>query len=165
MVDEGGQMADQGGQMADARRSHARALRLALYTPLAVGIAGGLLILSRRSELPDPVATHWSGSGVVNGFSSVTGVALLTVILAAGVGGAVATGAAFATLPLRQRRVMLGLGIGVSVFVAATFVLLTLAQAGLTDAHEAVFHPVALIAAGLGGAAAGVLGARLLRDV
>jgi len=44
-------------------------------------------------------------------------------------------------------------------------VLLTLGQAGLADAHEAVFRPVALIAAALGGVATGVLGARLLRDV
>ena len=151
--------------MADAKRTYTRALRLALYTPLAVGIAGGLLILSRRSALPDPVATHRSGSGVADGFGSVTGVALLTVMLAAGVGGAIALSAAFATLPLRQRGVMLGLGIGVSVFVAAAFVLLTLGQAGLTDAHEAAFHPVALIAAGVGGLAAGALSARLLHDV
>lgn len=151
--------------MADAKRTYTRALRLALYTPLAVGIAGGLLILSRRSALPDPVATHWSGSGVADGFTSVTGVALLTVMLAAGVGGAVAVSAAFATLPLRQRRVMLGVGIGASVAIAVAFALLTLGQAGLADAHQAVLHPVALIAAGLGGLAAGALSARLLREV
>jgi len=151
--------------MADAKRTYTRALRLALYTPLAVGMVGGLLILARRSDLPEPVATHWSGSGVADGFTSVLGTALVTVVLSAGVGGAVAISAAFGTLPLRQRRVMLGVGIGVSVFVAAAFVLLTLGQAGLADAHEAAFHPVALIAAALGGVAAGVLGARLLRDV
>ena len=151
--------------MADAKRTYTRALRLALYTPLTVGMVGGLLILARRSDLPEPVATHWSGSGVANGFTSVLSTALLTVVLSAGVGGAVAMGAAFATISGWQRRVMLGVGIGVSVFVAAAFVLLTLGQAGLTDAHEAAFHPVALIAAALGGVAAGVLGARLLRDV
>jgi len=126
---------------------------------------GGLLILARRSDLPEPVATHWSGSGVANGFTSVLGTALVTVVLSAGVGGAVAMGAAFATISGWQRHLMLGVGIGVSVFVAAAFVLLTLGQAGLADAHEAAFHPVALIAAALGGVAAGVLGARLLRDL
>jgi len=151
--------------MADAKRTYTRALRLALYTPLAVGMVGGLLILARRSDLPEPVATHWSGSGAANGFTSVLGTALLTVVLSAGVGGAVAMGAAFATIPAWQRRLMLGLGIGVSVVVAAAFVLMTLGQTGLADAHEAVFRPVALIAAALGGVAAGVLGARLLRDV
>src|SRR5450830_1510845 len=104
--------------------------------------------LARRSALPDPVATHWSASGA-NGFTSVLGVALLTVVLSAGVGGAVAISAAFGTLPLRQRRVMLGVGIGVSVAIATAFVLLTLGQAGLADAHQAVLHPGALIAAGL----------------
>jgi hypothetical protein len=151
--------------MPDAKRTYTRALRLALYTPLAVGVAGGLIILARRSDLPDPVATSWSGSGVANGFTSVVGTALLAMVLSAGVGGAVAMGAAFVTISVRQRRVMLGLGIGVSVAIAAIFVLLTLGQAGLADPREAVFHPVALIAAGLGGAAAGVLSARLLRDV
>jgi len=151
--------------MADAKRTYTRALRLALYTPLTVGMVGGLLILARRSDLPEPVATHWSGSGVANGFTSVLGTALVTVVLSAGVGGAVAMGAAFATISGWQRHLMLGLGIGVSVFVAAAFVLLTLGQAGLADAHEAAFHPVALIAAALGGVAAGVLGARLLRDL
>jgi len=150
--------------MADARRVYTRTLRLALYTPLAVGVAGGLLILARRSALPDPVATHWSASGA-NGFTSVLGVALLTVVLSAGVGGAVAISAAFGTLPLWQRRVMLGVGIGVSVAIATAFVLLTLGQAGLADAHQAVLHPGALIAAGLGGLAAGALSARLLHDV
>jgi len=151
--------------MADAKRTYTRALRLALYTPLTVGMVGGLLILARRSDLPEPVATHWSGSGVANGFTSVLGTALVTVVLSAGVGGAVAMGAAFATISGWQRHLMLGVGIGVSVFVAAAFVLLTLGQAGLADAHEAVFRPVALIAAALGGVATGVLGARLLRDV
>ena len=151
--------------MADAKRTYTRALRLALYTPLTVGMVGGLLILARRSDLPEPVATHWSGSGVANGFTSVLGTALVTVVLSAGVGGAVAMGAAFATISGWQRHLMLGVGIGVSVFVAAASVLLTLGQAGLADAHEAAFHPVALIAAALGGVAAGVLGARLLRDL
>ena len=151
--------------MADAKRTYTRALRLALYTPLAVGMAGGLLIVAARSDLPEPVATHWSGSGVANGFTSVLGTALVTVVLSAGVGGAVAMGAAFATISGWQRHLMLGVGIGVSVFVAAASVLLTLGQAGLTDAREAAFHPVALIAAALGGVATGVLGARLLRDV
>jgi len=151
--------------MADAKRTYTRALRLALYTPLTVGMVGGLLILARRSDLPEPVATHWSGSGVANGFTSVLGTALVTVVLSAGVGGAVAMGAAFATISGWQRHLMLGVGIGVSVFVAAAFVLLTLGQAGLADAHEAAFHPVALIAAALGGGVAGVLGARLLRDL
>lgn len=56
----------------DARAHHTRArlTLLGVVLPIVIALLGTLVFISWLPELPNPVATHWSGSGGPDGFGS-----------------------------------------------------------------------------------------------
>ncbi|MEV4501971.1 hypothetical protein [Streptomyces klenkii] len=121
--------------------------------------------LVRRDALPDPVATHFSGSGGADGFTTLgafpyemLGMFLVMALLC--------TGLVYATGPLRAtraHRLLVGLGCGVAGLLGAVAVAVVVSNAGAETADRARLGPgtlgvavaVAAVAAGLGVPAVG----------
>lgn len=107
-----------------------------------------------HSRLPDPLPTHWSLSGSVDGVTALT--AFVTVTLAiAGAGVLVALiGAAGAPLSRRVRRVLVSSGGTVSAFGAGLWFIVALVALDVADAREApapTWHiPALLVIMGAG---------------
>jgi hypothetical protein len=104
---------------------------------LAVVAAGVVLALAWRSQLPDPVATHWDINGRPNGFASLDHLLATVPVLAAVL---VLVFGAF-TWGLGQSAVNRRIGAGVTVWVAMFLSIVLVGsldiQRGLTDARDA----------------------------
>jgi hypothetical protein len=88
-----------------------RTTMITVGAPVLVGVLGLLVFLAIRSQLPDPVATHW-GPGGPNGFTALRW-APLPVLVGAVLG--LALGALVAWFGRREpaaRRLGAGLGTG-----------------------------------------------------
>lgn len=123
-----------------AQHTSAR-LALGIGVPLLIVLLGHLPLLLLGSELPDPVASHFDGSGTPNGSMSVATFALMTSCLM-GVGIALCIAAAFA--PLRHQHLTrtvtptIGfLGGFLGALGAAILASTVLTQRGLDDWTEA----------------------------
>lgn len=119
---------------------------LVLGGPAAVGLAGLLLLLGFRDQLPDPVAVHWGADGA-DGFASPDRALLLVWT------GPVA-GAAFGALTLAVyradqalRRHAASLATGFATFVTAVVVGSLWQQRGLADATAAQDPDLVLVVA------------------
>ncbi|MFT3661701.1 MAG: hypothetical protein QM809_09930 [Gordonia sp. (in: high G+C Gram-positive bacteria)] len=135
--------------------------RLRLLIPalltLAVGGAGIACIRTWRADLPDPVATHWSGR-TPDGFDSVDGVVTILAVVT-GLGVAVCLITLIRAVPSLAQRLTAGIACWTAVFVVVLMTPVIGAQRGLVDAAEAplrfwVILP-ALVAASLAAGAAG----------
>ncbi|WP_058042298.1 hypothetical protein [Streptomyces roseifaciens] len=137
-----------------------------LRAPLVVAAAHLLacvafltVFLVRRDGLPDPVATHFSGSGGADGFTALgsfpyqaLGLLLVPALLFGGL--------VYAT---RGARVLVALGCGVAGFLGAVTVCVVLGNARAETAGQAHLTPgafgaaafVAAVAAGIGALAGG----------
>ncbi|MFF7729262.1 hypothetical protein [Streptomyces sp. NPDC008001] len=110
--------------------------------------------LLRRDGLPDPLATHFTGSGGADGFTTLgsfpyecLGLLLVPALLL--------TGLVYAT---RGARVLVGLGCGVAGLLGALAVAVVLANAGAETADGAELGPGALGAAVAAASVAAALG-------
>lgn len=153
---------DGAGEVARARRI---AFWVGVWAPLLVVALGVLLQAVWIPRLPDPVATHWSGSGGPDGFGSIGTNILLTAIVGVGV---VVLFAAILMLPRGARRgfpvwsnfprFMASFGAGTVVFITVLLVGLVQIQLDVADARTVGSSVLPmLIALGLG-AIAGVVG-------
>jgi hypothetical protein len=132
-----------------------------LAAAAAILLAGVLVAWLWRHDLPDPVATHWSGSKVPDGFGRLMptawgvlgGLGLPTCALMAAIGWLAGRTAAI-------RRLMAGLTVGTAVFLAVTFDGTLVPQRGLADAAQVGpdaaegYLVLALVAAVVAGCAA-----------
>jgi uncharacterized membrane protein len=139
--------------MANEQRTHRRRQLTG-----AVVTVGGLLVFviaagiawSWRSQLPDPVASHWGLGGEPNGFSSLGS----TLALLLGLGGALVLVFGATTWALGQTAVIRRIGAAATTWLTlflSTVVVGTLAiQRGLSDARDAGSADGVLLAAILG---------------
>ena len=150
------------GEVVRARRI---AFWVGVWAPLLVVALGVLLQVLWIPRLPDPVATHWSGSGGPDGFGSIGTNILLSAIVGVGV---VALFAVILMLPRGARRgfpvwsnfprFMAAFGAGTVVFITVLLVGLVQIQLDVADARTVGSSMVPmLIALGLG-AIAGLAG-------
>jgi hypothetical protein len=109
----------------------------ALVVPFGVLAATVLIARAWAPRLPDPVATHWSGADVPDGFGSPT--SLLAVPLV--VGGLLAVGmwalAFWLGRDTSTRRVAAGFASGTAAFLSATTLGTLHGQLDLADAADA----------------------------
>ena len=109
----------------------------ALVVPLSVLAATVLVALAWAPRLPDPVATHWSGADVPDGFGSLA--SLLAVPLV--VGGLLAAGlwalAFWLGRDTSTRRIAAGFASGTAAFLSATTLGTLHGQLDLADAAAA----------------------------
>lgn len=109
---------------------------LGLALPLLVLIAGAVLTLSWRDQMPEQIATHFGRGGRVDGFERVVPfVTLMTGIFAVLVVGAWVL-AFYRGQDGSTRRVAVGFSLGMSWFGATIVVGTGLLNRGLTDARE-----------------------------
>ncbi|MBK6886992.1 MAG: DUF1648 domain-containing protein [Tetrasphaera sp.] len=128
--------------------SAARTLGIPILMVIAIGLIQIGALVAWRPDLPDPMATHFSGSGRADGFMSWTAnlvmalgfSTVLTIVLLVGfhLGGGRG----------RMARIGAAIGVGTSGFVGALMLAAAAAQRGRADAHDARLSP-AWIAAGL----------------
>jgi hypothetical protein len=138
-----------------------RSALVALAVAAGILLAGVLVAWLWRHDLPDPIATHWSGSDVPDGFGRLmpnawgvlAGIGLPTSALMAAIGW-------FAGRTATIRRLAAGLTVGTAVFVAVTFDGSLVPQRGLADAGQVAadaadrYLVLALVAALIAGCAA-----------
>lgn len=138
-----------------------RTVLLVAGIPVLVGVVGVLVLLAIRSELPDPVATHWDRGGP-DGFTARAGVlplVLLGPVLGALVGGLIA---ALTRGEPAGRRIAAGTATGVAGFVTLVLVGSLWRQRGLADAAAAPGVGGVLVVALLVGLLLGVATAALV---
>lgn len=144
--------AGSGGRSIEQRSRRRRHLTGALVTfgSLLILAAAGGVVWSWRSQLPDPVASHWGVDGMPDGFTSHTGMLALPL----GLGTAMVLLFGAATWALGQTAVIRRIGGAMTVWVAlflSTIVVGTLSiQRGLSDARDAGPVDGVLLAAILG---------------
>ena len=117
------------------------------------------LLFAWRAELPQPIATHWGGSGGPDRFGSLATAYVVSLVLGLGLPALVSA----TTLPLLRRgargpnvRILGSMAAGISALAAALNVWSIAMQRGLADAHDGPSVWPAL-AAGVGaGIAVGV---------
>ncbi len=112
----------------------ARAWVASVVATLAAAATSIVLQWSWRDELPDRIATHWSGEEP-DGFMSLTGNMTFTVVF-------VVCGTAFLLLvgaAVRQVREMGALAAGMAAWISTLTALIVNAQRGLSDAESAPF--------------------------
>lgn len=113
-----------------------RIITLITSVPLLCGVIAVPLLLSWRSELPDPIASHWGRAGQPDGFNSVIGsVAVTAGILAVLV--ALAVAAALVLKAPSQVRFATGLVAFIAVTAAGLPVATAAPQRGLAEATQA----------------------------
>ncbi len=115
---------------------------------LLVGLVGWWLMRQWRSELPDPVATHFGFDSTADGFTSYGWVSAIPLIIAA-VGLVVGTAATAVARDSAVVRTIVGLLTGTTTFTTAITVMSVAAQRGLADAHDARWQWWTMIAAAL----------------
>jgi hypothetical protein len=156
------------GSSAVGRQTLRQRRWTALWTTVAgLAVLSGSVVLVRswRSELPDPVASHWGADGTANGFSSLD--AVIAVMF---VGGTVLVlGFGAVTLGLGQTAWVRRTGAAASVWSAVFFATLTVGslapQRGLSDARDAGgIGGVLVLAYVLSLAAAGITAAAVPGD-
>ncbi|KAA0024699.1 DUF1648 domain-containing protein [Antrihabitans cavernicola] len=109
---------------------------LAGLPPALITAGGAWLVDSWRSDLPEPIATHWDALGSPDRFGSISGTISLLVIFGAlftAIGVGIALYAPHSTIA----RLASATGAGTAVFSVTLIGLLTSAQRGLLDATEA----------------------------
>lgn len=128
----------------NATLSFDQRLRRRRHVVGAATTVGGLLVLvigaavawSWRSELPDPVATHWGAGGQPDGFSSLS--AALAVLL--GIGGLTVLFLGSITWALGKSAATLRVGAAATVWLSLFMAILVVGslsvQRGLSDARE-----------------------------
>jgi hypothetical protein len=138
-----------------ARRSlHRRVILVGGVVPVAIAVAVTVAMLSWLPELPDPIATHWSGAGPDGFGPAVTlvfvplAITVLFSLFAIGTAlGTTSVGLAWTQKVLLIMSIwlsgLLSVGIGWSVAV----------QRGIKDASEAPDPGLALLLGAIGGAA------------
>ncbi|WP_449476135.1 DUF1648 domain-containing protein [Streptomyces abikoensis] len=112
------------------------------------------VFLARRDRLPDPVATHFSGSGAADGFTTLGAFPYEALGMLLG-SALLCTGMVYAT---RGERVFVGLGCAVAGLLGALTVAVLLSNAGAETADAVCLGPGVLGAAVAAGAAAAALG-------
>ncbi|KJY43597.1 hypothetical protein VR41_02500 [Streptomyces sp. NRRL B-1568] len=138
-------------------RAHAVRRLLIALAPHALACAVFLAVfMARRDQLPDPLATHFSGAGHADGFTTA-GAFLYQGLALMAVPGVLLAALAYA-LDARPGRAATAVGYGVAGFLGSmlTSVVLDNAHAGSAErAHLALWEPAAALAVG---AAAGAVG-------
>src|SRR5699024_4398192 len=139
-----------------------------LVFALALPLLGAALILTATAlwsdRLPDPLATHWSGSDGPDGFSGLwTNAWTLAAVLIV-VGGGCAAPAAFARVQLMVRRILLVTAMIVIGLITAVALSMLVTQLDLADPSRARLSWWPMGAGVAVGTAVGLLGAWLLRD-
>ncbi|MEV5239821.1 DUF1648 domain-containing protein [Streptomyces cinnamoneus] len=130
---------------------------LLVVLPYLLGCAAFLTVfLTRHDRLPDPMATHFSGSGRADGYTALGSfpyAALALLLVPAVLFGAVAYG-----VGSRRARALHALAYGLAGFLGSLLCALVLDNARAVSAHDArlaLWQPAAALAAA---AAAGALG-------
>lgn len=125
----------------------------AVAGPLLLGVVAALWMLTVADRLPTELATHWNSKNEVDGYSSLWGMALMTVGVAGG------TGALISVMAVISRgqssllaRVGLGLGAAFAVGLTALMVAIVAGQLDLVDISQAKLS-APIMAAGLAVAA------------
>ena len=127
----------------------------ALVTSL-VGIWVVWLFGTWRSELPDPVATHWGSGSAPDGFTTLDSmVTMFWVVI--GIGVLVCLVTLVPKFDAKMRRILAGMACGTTVFILVLMLVATGAQRGLTDASQVPLSPLALLAGLVAGLGLGVL--------
>lgn len=117
--------------MREAVAQRIRVLIPALLT-LVVGGAGIGCLMAWRRDLPDPVATHWSGR-TPNGFTSVIGM-LWTYAVITAVGVLLCLVTLIRAVPSIAQRLLAGIGCGTAAFVLILMTFVAGSQRGVADA-------------------------------
>ena len=113
-----------------------RALALGLMVVVALGVGSSGIILALRSQLPDPIANHYTHSAP-DGFASATATALIGFAFTVGMGTFFVTASVMFPGERWVRRLAYGFSIGLAAFIALVFLVAVIPQAGLDDATEA----------------------------
>lgn len=145
----------------DAEKAYNRRWLMGLIVGLLMlSILGSLWMLTVADRLPAELAIHWNSKNEVDGWSSLWGIAITTVLTTVGVGGIIAV---LAVLSRGQNlliaRIGAGVGVGFGVGLAALMVSSVAGQIDLVDTSQAEISGPAM-AAGL--ALALVLGALVM---
>jgi hypothetical protein len=142
--------------------SHARRTTGIVVTlvGLAVLAAAAVLAWSWRTELPDPVATHWGRSSEPNGFSPLS----QAIAVLIGIGAVLVLAFGALTWAIGHSSVNRRLGAALTAWIAVFMSIILLGslwvQRGLSDAHQARDTNAVLLAT-FGGALAAALVAAL----
>ncbi|WP_449281386.1 DUF1648 domain-containing protein [Leucobacter sp.] len=145
-------------QRRELRRAKRAALWVGLVLPLAVTVAAAALLLAWLPRLPDPMASHWSGTGAPDGFMSPSANTVAFVSLGAGMslllGLLAVLGGGRATNPVwsGMNRFLAAVSLGIATLIMVAAVLTARIQLDLADARDAP---------GVGGAMAVAFGAAL----
>lgn len=65
-------------------KSHARLIFVGVVVPLGLALISLVVMVVAGPTLPDPIATHWGPSGVVDGYGPLWATAILPVVVVAG---------------------------------------------------------------------------------
>lgn len=131
--------------------------------PLGLGLLAAVWMFSVAGELPDPLASHWGQDGV-DGYMSLTGNALIAVLVGGGSGALIAAVGVLARgqSPLTAR-LGVGFGLGFGVLMTGLFVAVVAGQLGLADPSQAEISASVLWAAAGVAVLAAAAGAWLYR--
>lgn len=143
------------------RRPTMRIAIAAIVLPLIWAILAAVVVALWRSDLPDPIATHWGARSMPDGFGSADQPLwmLLVVALIVIVAGIAIT----VTAPSSPiARSFVGLTSGLSAFLAVLIVGLTVVQRGVADAAQVAFPGWVVPVAGVIGVGAGFLAAAVI---
>lgn len=119
-------------------RPAGRIVLAATVIPLALTAVAAWLLWSWRGDLPDPVARHWGSDGA-DGFSSLTTIVIMTVVIGVVLTG---TGAVLAIVSNNRwtARIAIGTAAATTALTVAILVVSVAGQRGLADAAEATLH-------------------------
>lgn len=153
-----------GAQSESVRLAKTWAVWLGLVLPLLIALAAAVILVQWLPRTPDPIATHWSGSGGPEGFSSpalniafTAGMAAAMALLL-GLIGVFGTGKSSVLAWSSMNRFMVALALCMATSLALMGVLLTHMQLGLDDARNAPGVGAPLVISFGIGIALGVLG-------
>ncbi|KKI16972.1 MULTISPECIES: DUF1648 domain-containing protein [unclassified Leucobacter] len=150
---------------SDVARARRAALWVGVWAPLIVVALGVLLQMLWIPRLPDPIATHWSGSGGPDGFSSPWGNILFFAITGIGM---TLIFAVILLIPRGRRlgfpawssasRFLAAFGAATIVFISVLIVGLVQIQLDVADARTVGTVAGPMVAAVLAAVTAGALG-------
>lgn len=130
-------------QLAGLARAKRAAVWAGLIVPLALVAVYVAVLLTWMPRLPDPLASHWSGSGDPDGFSSPMGLLFFTAGMSAGMAlliGCIAvlgSGKGEIAVWSGMNRFMAAFSLAMSVSLGLMGVFIAHSQLGLADAHDA----------------------------
>ena len=123
---------------APSRSTRRRVVLVGGVIPVAIAVVGTVLMLSWMPELPDPVATHWSGSEP-DGFGPAWMLALTPLAIALAY-SALAVGTSWSPTPrgsiTPNQKFLLVTGVWLSAFLTVGITRSLSIQRGLADASE-----------------------------